>query len=226
MKVFVQYPEGLKNKLFEIEQKLREKGYNPIFDAEPTYGFCDLKDDIAIELGCEAIIHIGHNSFGFEHLLKNSKIPIIIEEYRYEIDEEAVNETLKYIDVIKHKKLGIVSSLQYLNYVYYLKDKLKGFEIVIPKNPQILGCNVINAKSIENKVDAFLIPTDGKFYSLGLALQTNKPVYAFDLGLRKIYSLEKEKQKYLTIKWFYLSKFEEAKKSWYLSFMEKGPTIL
>ncbi len=226
MRVFVQYPEGLKNKLWEIKKKLEEQGYEVIFDNEPTYGFCDLKDDEALRLGCQAIIHIGHNAFGFEHLLKKSKVKVIIWEWKYDVDKEKVDRILKKeINKIRdYKRVGIVSSLQYLNYVYYLKEKLKelGFEPIVPKNPQILGCNIANARIIENRVDIFLVPTEGKFYPLGLALETDKPVFAFDLEKEQIISMEKERKKYLTVKYYYLEKFKEAKKVALLVSWKKG----
>ncbi len=225
-RVFVQYPEGLKSKLWEIQKKLEKEGYDVIFDNEPTYGFCDLKDEEALRLGCRAIIHIGHNAFGFEHLLRKSKVKVIIWEWKYDVNKEKVNKILeKDVKKLKsYKKIGLVSSLQYLNYVYYLKDKLKeyGFETVVPKDPQILGCNVVNARVIEDKVDAFLVPTEGKFYVLGLALEINKPIFAFDLEKEEIYSLENEKKKYLTVKYFYLEKFKEAKKIALLVSWKKG----
>jgi len=63
-RVFIQFPEGLKSKILEIADILEKNGIDPIICLENTYGACDLRDEEALRLKCDAILHLGHNEFG------------------------------------------------------------------------------------------------------------------------------------------------------------------
>ena len=69
-------------------------------------------------------------------------------------------------------KTGILTTVQHLDKV----KKLKGFVF----GGQVLGCNAINAKKIQNKVDQFLYIGSGRFHPIEIALETNKPVYTLN----------------------------------------------
>jgi len=75
-------------------------------------------------------------------------------------------------------KLGLVSSIQFIDSLPIIKKSLKMKKIII--GGQILGCNVKNAEKIKNKVDAFLYIGDGMFHPLGIAVKTKKPVFIFN----------------------------------------------
>ena len=69
-------------------------------------------------------------------------------------------------------KTGILTTIQHLDKV----KKLKGFIF----GGQVLGCNAINARKIQNKVDQFLYIGSGRFHPIEIALETNKPVYTLN----------------------------------------------
>ncbi|MGC9200733.1 MAG: diphthamide synthesis protein, partial [Candidatus Aenigmatarchaeota archaeon] len=86
-RIFVQLPEGLKTKSLEISDVLEKNQLEPIISLETTFGACDLRDEEALRLKCDAILHFGHNSFGFDYL--KSKKPIFYVELF--VDKEIKN---------------------------------------------------------------------------------------------------------------------------------------
>lgn len=222
-KVLIQIPEGLRNELKKIKQELENIGIEYVIDIESAYGYCDVHDEEAIRLGCDVILHIGHNRFGFENL--NTKIPVIVQEIIYDLDKSTVNKILEegYEKIKEYSKIGIVAAIQYKKYVYYLRDLLteKGFKVFLPRSFQILGCNYTNAKSIEQYIDAFLVPTHGYFYPLGLALETEKKVFSFDLE-KGIEDMESYKRKYMMKLFMNIERLKKSKKIGILVSWKKG----
>ena len=85
------------------------------------------------------------------------------------------------------KKLGLVTTVQFLDIVDNIKKYLKknSKEIFIgkgkQKNPgQVLGCDISTTEKIKDKVDAFLYIGSGEFHPLGVALNTKKEVFTFN----------------------------------------------
>jgi|TARA_Y100000310_G_scaffold338453_1_gene428143 2-(3-amino-3-carboxypropyl)histidine synthase len=85
------------------------------------------------------------------------------------------------------KKLGLVTTVQFLDIVDNIKKYLKknSKEIFIgkgkQKNPgQVLGCDISATEKIKDKVDAFLYIGSGEFHPLGVALNTKKEVFTFN----------------------------------------------
>jgi len=211
-RVFVQYPEGLKLRIQNITKEIEDNGIEIVICCEPTFGACDIRDQEAERLGCDAILHIGHS----DQKIK-SKIPVVYWEYFYTVDPIPILK--EEIDELKDfKKIGIVTSVQFSKSIEKVIDFLKevGKEVYIHKSlkypGQILGCNIDAAKKIEDKVDCFLYVGAGKFHPLGVALETKKPVFALDFEKKRIYSLEKERIKWLKKKAWHDSDLEDAKK--------------
>ena len=220
-KIFIQFPEGLKQKIQEIVKNL-EKEFDCIICCEPTYGACDLRDEEARRLGCDAILHIGHSSLGLK-----SKLPVIYWEYLYEIDPVPVLR--KEIRKLKNfKKIGLITSLQFVKTLERVKRFLEdeGKEVYMKKSlkypGQVLGCDTRAAKDLENKVDCFLYVGAGKFHPIGVALRVRKPVLCLDLEKKSIYDLEKEKKRWLKLKAWYESKLKEAKRVGIIISWKKG----
>ena len=73
---------------------------------------------------------------------------------------------------IKEKKIGLVSAIQYRDYLEDAKKYLveKGFKVEIAG--QIVGCNASNAVKIKKKVDAFVFIGSGEFHPLELISAT------------------------------------------------------
>ncbi len=73
---------------------------------------------------------------------------------------------------IKEKRVGLVSAVQYLDYLNeakkYLEEQGKEVEIA----GQIIGCNAYNAIKIKNKVDCYVFIGSGEFHPLELVDST------------------------------------------------------
>jgi 2-(3-amino-3-carboxypropyl)histidine synthase len=221
-RIFIQYPEGLKLRVQNIAKELEDKGFGVIICCEPTYGSCDLRDEEAMRLGCNAILHIGHSDLKIK-----SKLPVVYWEYFYTVDPIPILK--EEIDELKEfKRIGIVTSVQFSKTTDKVIDFLKKAdkEVYIHKSlkypGQILGCNIDAAKKIEDKVDCFLYVGAGKFHPLGVALAVNKPVFSLDLEKKQIYSLENEKMKWLKKKAWHDSDLEDAKKVGIIVCWKKG----
>jgi 2-(3-amino-3-carboxypropyl)histidine synthase len=221
-RIFIQYPEGLKLRIQNIAKDLEDNGFEVIICCEPTYGSCDLRDEEATRLGCDAILHIGHSDLKIK-----PKLPVVYWEYFYTVDpipilKEEMNELKKF------KRIGIVTSVQFIKTTDKVIDFLKnaGKEVYIQKSlkypGQILGCNVDAAKKIEDKVDCFLYVGAGKFHPLGVALAVNKPVLSLDLEKKQIYSLDNEKMKWLKKKAWHDSDLDDAKNVGIIVCWKKG----
>ena len=93
-------------------------------------------------------------------------------------------------DVVKRfkekGKVGLVSSVQYLNQLEKAKKLVKNSKIV----GQVLGCNVSNA--IKSDVDLFLYVGSAYFHPIQIAVKTNKPVYIANPLTNKISKINKE----------------------------------
>jgi 2-(3-amino-3-carboxypropyl)histidine synthase len=218
-RVFVQLPEGLKTKSLEIAELLEKNGIEPIICLENTYGACDLRDEEALRLKCEAILHFGHNEFGFEWL--KSKLPIFYVEWFSDKNGKKGFEKIK--EALKNfEKIGVVYSIQYKkafeNVVEFLRNN--GKKVFVSGSGQIIGCNFSNALSIEKYVEAFLVISAGKFHALGLALKTSKPVFLFDVEVGEIQKIEAKK--YLKILEWNKKVFEESKNVGLLVSWKKG----
>ncbi len=107
------------------------------------------------------------------------------------------------------KKIGLVSSIQFLKNLPLIKNQLKNKKVLIAG--KVLGCNVKRAEKIKNIVDAFLYIGDGKFHPLGVAIKTKKPVFVYNPLQKSFYKIEKEElEQYLKRKKGALIRFLKA----------------
>jgi 2-(3-amino-3-carboxypropyl)histidine synthase len=224
-RVFIQYPEGVKSKITDISKQLEKKGIENVICAESCYGACDIRDEEASRLKCDAVLHIGHEDYGVK-----SKLPVIYWEYFIEADPIPVLE--KEIDKLKnYQKIGLVTSLQFVNLIPKVKEYLEknGKKAFVHKSlqypGQILGCKLDAGKAIESKVDCFLCISAGQFYGLGMVLETKKPMFNLDIEKRVIENLEDKKKKIEKIIAWNISALKDAKKvgvlvSWKLGQMK------
>ncbi|MCD6403305.1 MAG: diphthamide biosynthesis enzyme Dph2 [Candidatus Aenigmarchaeota archaeon] len=220
-RVFLQLPEGLFLEIEKFKKMLEENGFEVVICLEPTYGACDVRDEEAIRLGCDAILHVGHTDFGVK-----SKIPVIYWEY---VLEKKLDRKLKsLLKRIKEKRVGLVASVQYIKLMEEVREFLESNGKVvctrkILKYPgQVIGCNVKAATSLNDTVDCFVCVSSGKFHALGVSLEVTKPVYLLDVELKKLVNMEKEKRKYEKIVAWNKSALEEAKKVGILVSWKKG----
>ena len=192
MRILLQYPEGLRTKAIEIAKKLEKEGNLVFISIEPCYGACDLRINEAKMLKCDKIIHLGHTRF-----LK-TEIPVDYIELKESFEME---DSLKELEKIEFEKVGILASLQFIDFIPKVKEYLEkiGKKAILGKGKnnekflypgQILGCDYSQAFEIEKLVECFLVISSGKFHAIGLAMKTEKPVYLLDVEKRKVEKID------------------------------------
>lgn len=203
MAKLLQAPDGLKRKVLKIADDLGDV----LIDCESCYGACDIAVNEAKALGCDGIIHLGHSK------LVEADLPVEYKEIRENFNVKPFFKKLN----IKEKKIGLIASIQFIDSLKIVKEFLenKGKIVKIGKgkfNPgQILGCDISSAKEIEKDVDAFLYIGSGHFHPLGLALQTEKPVYSLNLEKNEVEEISKLKEKFLKQRFATIALAKDAK---------------
>jgi 2-(3-amino-3-carboxypropyl)histidine synthase len=140
-------------------------------------------------------------------------VPVEYKEIREKFD---IKPLLKKIN-IKEKRIGLVSTLQFIDSLEDAKEFLEknGKIVKIGKGKsyagQILGCDISSAKEIERNVDAFLYIGSGNFHPLGLALKTEKPVYFLNIEKNKLENLKELKEKFLKQRYATIALAKDAK---------------
>jgi 2-(3-amino-3-carboxypropyl)histidine synthase len=198
-KVLLQVPDGLKRKVLEIADEIDE---DVLISGESCFGACDLRLCEAEKLGVDKILHYGHTKF------LNSKIPVDYKEIREDVNPVMIIE--KNIDMFKDfEKIGLVASLQFLDTMEVVKEIIEdnGKKVIIGKGTktvypgQILGCDADAGLSNDKKVDCFLSVGCGKFHSLGLVMNTSKPVFAMDVERNEISNMTDIRNKFVKQKY-------------------------
>jgi len=221
-RVFIQYPEGIKKKIQDITKQLEKEGMEVFICLQECYGACDIRDDEAVSLGCDAILHIGH-----EPVVEKTKIPVVYWEYFLDINPLPALE--KEFDKLKdYQNIGLITSLQFVKTIPVVKEFLeeKGKKVFVHKSlqypGQVLGCRLDAGKAIEDKVDCFLCISAGKFYGLGMVLETEKPMLNLDLERGTIENLDNEKKKIQKIIAWNKSALKDARSVGLLVSWKKG----
>ncbi len=221
-RIFIQYPEGIKKRIQDIAKRLEKEGFKSIICVEPCYGACDIRDYEARLLKCDTILHIGHEDYGVK-----SNIPVVYWEYFLDVDPLPTLEK-EFYKLKDYKKIGLITSLQFVKTIPIVKKYLeeKGKKVFVHKSlqydGQILGCRLDAGRAIEDKVDCFLCISAGKFYGLGMILQTEKPMLNMDLERETIESLESEKKRIQKIIAWNKSALKDARKVGLLVSWKKG----
>ena len=209
-RIFLQVPEGLKRRVFEIADEL---GEDVVISVETCFGACDIKPDEAKRAGCEKIVHYGHTKF------LESDIPIEYKEIREKIDVIPILED--NLEMIKEfDNIGVVTTLQFLDVLKDVKKFLEdnGKKMVLGKGQkavyegQVLGCDPYAGVSIKNDVDCFIYIGSGKFHPLGLLLKTEKPVFSLDIERNEMKSIDDFKDKFLRQKYVAVEMVKDAKR--------------
>ncbi len=221
-RVFVQFPEGIRLRIPQIVKELEREGFEIVVCTEACFGSCDIRDNEAKAVGCDTILHIGHEDFGCP-----SSLPVVFWEYFIDVDPTQALE--KNLDKLKNfQNIGLITSIQFVHAVPIAKEFLEknGKEVFTYKalqhEGQILGCNLEAAKKIEDKVDCFLCITAGKFYGRGLVMKTDKPLLSLDLEKNEIESMEEFKKKVQKIVAWNKSQLSDAKRVGLLVSWKKG----
>ena len=225
-RVFVQYPEGIKLRIQQIAKALEEDGFKVVVCVEPCFGACDIRDYEAARLGCDTILHIGHEDYGAQ-----SDLPVVFWEYFIPSDPISILEK-EFAKLESYGKIGLATSIQFVDAI----DKVRGFlekkgkkvvtHTALQHAGQILGCHLEAATKIEPEVDCFLCISAGKFYGLGLVMKTDKPMLCLDLERGEIFDLIAFKRKVEKIIAWNKSQFEDARRVALLVSWKRGQVRL
>lgn len=196
-RVLLQVPEGLRTRFTEIADAL--KGINVFLSTDPCFGACDLRNNEAKALECDLIVHIGHTKF-----YKNSEKDVPVLYFPWEIPVRFSEVQLKKIS---EKRIGLLATAQHLASLNDLKQRMENIEKTVVIGGQILGCWTDNAKSIEDKVDAFLLVGSGNFHALGM----DKKIYLYDVERNVVRTVEKERMKFEKRRYASIEKARDAK---------------
>lgn len=221
-RVFIQYPEGIKRRIHETASDLQKEGIESVVCLETTFGACDVREDEARRLNCDAILHIGHEDFGVK-----TKLPVFYVDWFIEANPIPALE--KNFDKLKkYEKIGLVTSVQFVHMMEPVRKWLetRGKKVFSARHQQyegqMLGCRVGAGKLVEDKVDCFLCIGAGKFYGLGLTLETDKPVLNLDIEMNKIHDMEETKRKIQKITAWNLSALKDARRVGLLVSWKRG----
>jgi len=123
-------------------------------------------------------------------------------------------------------KIGLISTVQFVDYLDSIKEKLKSKKVIVGKGKQkhkgqILGCDATAATNV--KVDAFLYVGTGKFHPLIVGVRTGKEVFTLNPISGEFKKLsEKEIENYKKRKKGALLKFMVSKEVGILVSTKKG----
>ncbi|MGC8496575.1 MAG: diphthamide biosynthesis enzyme Dph2 [Thermoplasmata archaeon] len=182
-KILVQMPEGLKQYYSYVTDQLRE--FDIVFSGDPCFGACDIP---GTRYGCDMILHFGHS------IIPNLKldVPIYFVEMRVRLDIGWIKDQINKINC---RKIGLTATLQYLDMLPELAEILSKKHVEsyignsdprITYNGQVLGCNFSSARTISEKVDCYVILSNGDFHAIGIEMVTGKKVYIIDPLMREI----------------------------------------
>ena len=216
-------PEGLKIYADYISSELKKQGYDVIVSGNFNYGACDVPS-FDFDKECDCLVNFGHASLPIE-----SNIPLIFIE---------VDFIFPYMEVLKNninslkkegKIVGLVATVNYVRELPKVKEYLESeeFEVLIGRGDvrvkypgQVLGCDFSSALNISDNVDFFIFVGEGRFHPLGVAISTEKKVFAFDCD--GIYSLNDYKDKILKERFGAIFRAKDSKKYGIIVSSKKG----
>lgn len=126
-----------------------------------------------------------------------------------EVEGLNLGESLNKIK-IKEKRIGLVSSIQFVKYLDEVKEFLEkeGKSVFIAG--QMVGCNAAKAIKIKDKVDAFLFVGSGEFHPIELIDSTKA---------RHVYFLNPVTEKFSKFAWEEMEKTEKKRKAKYSKYL-------
>ncbi len=210
-RLFIQVPEGLKTKIQEMSDGFEKQRIDVIISCEPMWGACDIRFHEAADLGCDAILNIGHTDFGVK-----SKIPIFYWPFKIDFDPLPVLER-DWKKIKKFKTFSLVSTAQHIECLDVVKDFLEkngkvvlfGKPTISKKQGQILGCD--QAAALDEKADCVLFIGSGRFHPLGIVRKTEKPVFVLSTDTNSIEDFSKERDRFYRIKFAQIEKAKDGK---------------
>jgi 2-(3-amino-3-carboxypropyl)histidine synthase len=180
MKILLQFPEGLKQKGYELARKYEAEGHEVFLSASPCYGACDIALDEARWLKADKIVHMGHNKF----VKTDLPVPVEYVEYNIDIDIGALEAVLPHIE--KYRSIGLATTVQHIHQFDKMKEFFEKAGKTVyaeggywaSKPGQVLGCDAIGVQKVEKKADCIVFVGNGMFHPLAIDVQ--KPVLLFN----------------------------------------------
>ncbi len=162
-KVIVFLPAGLMPRAQDLAKIIP----NPIFLASPCYGACDVPLHYLEKFDADALFNFGHSK------TKKFSFPKNVHFFEIQVRGEIPNFIPNF------NRVGLVYVIQYKDAVKEYAKKLEaaGKTIVWGGEPdfmavhpsQITGCDIGSANKIKDKVDGFVIASNGVFHSSAVA---------------------------------------------------------
>jgi 2-(3-amino-3-carboxypropyl)histidine synthase len=209
-KILLQIPEGLKTRAEELASELEENDFEVITIMDPCFGACDIKVSEAKQFNCDALLHVGHNAF-----LAEIDFPVVYAPLEYKLNklDELIEKLANYLKAVKIEEVGLVTTVQFINYIEKIDSMLKekGIKIKLKEGKrtvrgQILGCNYSSVPKTENIVYF----GDGLFHPLGVHFATRKNVIMCNPLTMEIKELDKEKEDFLRKRILLIEKAKES----------------
>jgi len=175
-------PDGILPQVQETAINITKRFGIPAYVlADTTWGTCDLNSNGSKVLGAEIQFNIGH-TINIESFEKNL---VLINAYD---DVEFDSVAIKCVDILKGKKISLVTDSQHLHQMDKVNEILTsgGIEVKIGKGKgqlndgQVFGCEFYPATELKDKVDAYVFLGQSNFHAAGIALSTNMPTYVLD----------------------------------------------
>ncbi|MFQ6020676.1 MAG: diphthamide biosynthesis enzyme Dph2 [Candidatus Aenigmatarchaeota archaeon] len=190
----LQVPDGLRKRVLKIADEIEDV----YIDLDSCYGACDIDVDKAKKLNCEKIIHYGHSK------LIDTDIPVEYRELRKKI---YITPILKRdIEKIRGNNIGLVTSIQFIDCLDEIKEFLESKNKKVINGGQVLGCKIPKLD-----VDCYLYIGSGRFHAIGIALETDKPVFVLDVEKNKIVDINDLKEKFLKQRYSAVGLAKDAK---------------
>jgi 2-(3-amino-3-carboxypropyl)histidine synthase len=211
-KVLVQLPEGVKQNAFEISKLFDDLKIDAVFSGETCWGACSIGVEEALAVKADLIVHFGHAKF------IEVDFPVLYIEVRDELNLIPwLEKSLK--EIKEFEKIGLSYSIQHRHdidkVIKFYEDN--GKEIILSEKKgnvayegHIVGCQYYGLKSIEDKVDCFVI-LGNNFHSMGAAMSVDKPVFLIDVYNDKITNMEGVRDKILRQRIISIEKLKDAK---------------
>jgi 2-(3-amino-3-carboxypropyl)histidine synthase len=131
------------------------------------------------------------------------------------------NEFMEKIAEISCDKVGLFTTIQYVNQLKQLEEflKSKGKDVFVG-NPtyraiergQVLGCDITSPLSISKEVDCYIYLGSGYFHSIPLSLELDKPIFQANPVTEVVNKVnEKEVERYKKLRKETIAKAKKAK---------------
>jgi len=222
--VFLQLPEGLKPDAPHLAAVVEEAGALPIISSDPCYGACDLAVSEAKLLGADLIVHYGHTP-----MTLNADVPTIYVDAKAKVSiKEAVTHALPYLE--SWSKIGLVTTVQHVHQLDEAKNLLEaagktvfvGDAAKVKYAGQVLGCDFSNARSVSEKVEAYVFVGGGRFHAIGVALATEKPTIIADPYEQVTYPIHDQVRRIIMQRWANIVEAKHAKSFGVLISLKSG----